>query len=144
MSVWEGDRLIYVGMLEKKEKCDNTQGYYPWAGNHGVKNGKPKSLLFASCERWSFIRFSTALTLNFGPDCIVVLPGPWFSHRCVMCGIQTHLLIASMLVLAHGHKWYPWKLLIWDERTKNDFCLWFTNKVSFASCSFILTFTMGL
>ena len=45
--------------------------------------------------------------LSFAPDFMVVLPGPWFSHRCVMCGGQTHLLIASTLVLDHGRKWYP-------------------------------------
>ena len=52
---------------------------------------------------------------------MVVLPGPWFSHRCVMCGGQTHLLIASTLVLDHGRKWYPWKPLMWDERTRMTF-----------------------
>lgn len=65
MSVWESDRLIYVGMFEKKEKRDNTQGYCPLAGNPGTKHGKPKSCVHASCELWSRVHFGTALTLSF-------------------------------------------------------------------------------
>lgn len=52
----------------------------------------------------------------------VRLLGCWFSHICKVCDIQKHLLMANILVLAHGHNCYSWKTLIWGKR-RNELVL---------------------
>ena len=139
MSVWESDRLIYVGMFEKRRSVKAHRAPVLWR-KPWKKDDKAKHF-YMPIVNGHHLLVSAQPWLSFAPDFMVVLPGPWFSHRCVMCGVQTHLLIASTLVLDHGRKWNAWKPLMWDERTRMTFVFWFTNKASFASCSFMLTFT---
>lgn len=48
----------------------------------------------------------------------VVLFGPWFSHIYTVCGIETHLLMATVSVFAHGHNWCSRKPLVCGKRRK--------------------------